>query len=87
MAPEELPALGCRFEFQSDQRSENKLKTITDDLVLDFSFIFKCTAKLAASMNYQRCLPYPLSIMRVSTLTHDQCLLLQIHSSLLDNKR
>ena len=39
MAPEKLPALRCRFEFQLDQRSENKLKLITDELVLDFTFM------------------------------------------------
>lgn len=38
MAPEKLPALGCKFEFQLNQRSENKLKLITDELVLDFTF-------------------------------------------------
>ena len=42
MAPEELLSLGCRFELQLDQSSENKLKVITDELVLDFSFIFIC---------------------------------------------
>ena len=48
MALKELPALGCRFEFQSDnQRSENKLKVITDELVLDFTFIFQCSARHA----------------------------------------
>lgn len=44
MAPEELPALSCRFEFQLDQHSENKLKLITDELVLDFLL---CMARLA----------------------------------------
>ena len=47
IALEEVPPLGYRFKLQSDQRSENKLKLITDELVLDFSFIFKCMARLA----------------------------------------
>ena len=48
MALEEFPALSCRFEFQSDnQRSENEPKVITDELVLDVTFIFQCSARHA----------------------------------------
>ena len=46
IAAEGLPPLDYRFELESDQRSENKLKLKTDELVLDFTFTFKCIARL-----------------------------------------
>ena len=72
IATEELPPLGCRFELQSERRSKNKLNLITDELVLDFAFIFKCMARLGCLVvrKLQALRPNPCPyIMRVSIWT------------------
>ena len=51
-----LLSLGCSFKVQSDQRSKNKVKLITDEFVVDFH-LYMHDLHIMASVNYKCCLP------------------------------